>query len=228
MYLTFLGEADTVNKLNKRTVRVTKKHNDDCKELLSLLGVPYLNAPSEAEAQCAALAKYGTVFAAASEDMDTLTFGSPILLRHMTFSEARKMPIREVTLQDVLNGLEMSYDEFIDLCILLGCDYCDGIRGVGPKTAVTLIKQYKSIEAIVEACEEGKLKYTISEDWVYREARELFRKPDVLPEDSSEVREISWKEPNLEGLIEFLCKRFSFEYDYSLPCLLMMCVVKIE
>ena len=91
--------------MTRRLVRVTKQHNDECKRLLSLMGIPYVEAPCEAEAQCAALAKSGKVWAAASEDMDTLCFGAPILLRHLTFSEARKMPIDEFNLEKALNGL---------------------------------------------------------------------------------------------------------------------------
>lgn len=67
----------------------TFQHNEDAKRLLTLMGVPFTEAPCEAEAQCAELVKSGKVFAAATEDMDCLTFGAPILLRHMTFSEAR-------------------------------------------------------------------------------------------------------------------------------------------
>lgn len=72
------------------------------------MGIPYVIAPCEAEAQCAELARVGKVYAAASEDMDTLTFSTPILLRHLTFSEARKLPIDEVNLQKALEGLELT------------------------------------------------------------------------------------------------------------------------
>ncbi len=71
----------------------------------------YFQAPCEAEAQCAVLAKTGKVYATATEDMDALTFGTKILLRHMTFSEAKKMPIKEFHLEKVLEELKLSYDE---------------------------------------------------------------------------------------------------------------------
>jgi flap endonuclease-1 len=71
------------------------------------MGIPYIIAPTEAEAQCAELARGGKVYAAASEDMDTLTFNTPILLRHLTFSEQRKEPILEIHLDKVLEGLGM-------------------------------------------------------------------------------------------------------------------------
>lgn len=101
------GTAEDMEKFSRRTVRVTREHNEECKKLLKLMGVPYINAPTEAEAQCAVLARAGKVYAAASEDMDTLCFEAPILLRHLTFSEQRKEPIQEIHLDKALEGLGM-------------------------------------------------------------------------------------------------------------------------
>jgi flap endonuclease-1 len=101
------GTAEEVEKFSRRTVRVTREHNEECQRLLKLMGIPYLIAPTEAEAQCAVLARAGKVYAAASEDMDTLCFDSPVLLRHLTFSEQRKEPIQEIQVDKVLEGLNM-------------------------------------------------------------------------------------------------------------------------
>ncbi|CAM9789737.1 unnamed protein product, partial [Discosporangium mesarthrocarpum] len=92
---------DDVDKFSRRLVKVTRNHNEDCKTLLRLMGVPVIDAPSEAEAQCAALAREGVVFGTATEDMDALTFHTPKLLRKMTFS-GTKQPILEVDLQKLL------------------------------------------------------------------------------------------------------------------------------
>jgi flap endonuclease-1 len=105
------GTAEDMEKFSRRTVRVTREHNEDCKRLLKLMGIPFIVAPTEAEAQCAVLARAGKVYAAASEDMDTLTFNSPILLRHLTFSEQRKEPVQEIHLDAALEGLDMTYDQ---------------------------------------------------------------------------------------------------------------------
>lgn len=105
------GTAEDVEKFSRRTVRVTREHNAECQQLLKLMGIPFIIAPTEAEAQCAVLARGGKVYAAASEDMDTLTFNSPILLRHLTFSEQRKEPILEIHLDKVLEGLGMEYKQ---------------------------------------------------------------------------------------------------------------------
>jgi len=170
-----LGDSADIDKFSRRTVKVTPEHNAECRKLLSLMGIPYVEAPCEAEAQCAALARDKKVYAAASEDMDTLTFSSPILLRHLTFSEARKMPISEIHLDKVLEGLNFTMEQFVDLCILLGCDYCDSSKGIGPHRAVELIEKHKSLEEIIKSLDTKK--YTIPEDWLYKEARQLFLNP---------------------------------------------------
>ena len=90
------GDAEAVDKFERRLVKVTKEQNEEAKELLRLMGVPVLDAPCEAEAQCAILAASGQVFGVATEDMDALTFGTTILLRNMTVAEAKKLPIKVV------------------------------------------------------------------------------------------------------------------------------------
>lgn len=117
--------------------------------------------------------------------MDALTFGSNILLRHLTFSEARKMPVQEFNYDKVLNGFNLSFTEFIDLCILLGCDYCDSIRGVGPKRAIELINQHKNLEEILKHIDRKK--FTVPEDWNYVKARELFITPQVADPETIDV-----------------------------------------
>jgi flap endonuclease-1 len=105
------GTADDVEKFSRRTVKVTREHNQECQQLLKLMGIPFIIAPTEAEAQCATLARAGKVYAAASEDMDTLCFDSPILLRHLTFSEQRKEPIQEIHVDRVREGLGMEHKQ---------------------------------------------------------------------------------------------------------------------
>ncbi|XP_065167161.1 flap endonuclease 1 [Atheta coriaria] len=205
---TEAGDAADVEKFNRRLVKVTKQHAEDCKTLLKLMGIPYVEAPCEAEAQCAALVKAGKVFGTATEDMDALTFGTNVLLRHMTFSEARKMPIQEFYYDKVIEGLGLTRNEFIDLCILLGCDYTDSIRGIGPKRAIELIKQHKCIEEILKNIDTKK--YTPPADWNYEGARQLFVEPEVA---DPETIELKWNDPDEEGLVKYLCgdKQFSEE-----------------
>lgn len=108
---TEAGETADMEKFNRRLVRVTKHHGEEAQQLLKLMGVPFVVAPCEAEAQCAALVKAGKIFATATEDMDALTFGTNTLLRHLTFSEARKMPVQEFSYEKVLKGLEFTPEQ---------------------------------------------------------------------------------------------------------------------
>ncbi|KAL0077188.1 PIN domain-like protein [Phycomyces blakesleeanus] len=204
-----VGTTEDVARFEKRTVRVTKEHNQECKRLLKTMGIPYVEAPTEAEAQCAELAKAGKVFAAASEDMDTVTFGSPVLLRHLTFSEQRKMLIDEINLDAALKGMELDMPQFIDLCIMMGCDYVETIKGVGPQRAFAMIKEHKTIEAVIEHLPE-KLKANVPENWKYDEARELFVKPDVLP--GSEV-DLKWETPNIDAVVQFMVNEKGFNEE---------------
>ncbi|KAK1795407.1 hypothetical protein P4O66_010575 [Electrophorus voltai] len=218
------GEQENIDKFSKRLVKVTKQHNEECKNLLKLMGVPYIEvstytermkigqilvqAPCEAEASCAALVKAGKVFATATEDMDGLTFGTNVLLRHLTASEAKKLPIQEFHFNRILQDMGMTHQQFIDLCILLGCDYCGTIKGIGPKRAIDLIRQHGSIEEILENIDQSK--HPAPEDWLYKEARGLFLEPEVV--DCSTV-ELKWNEPDEEGLVQFMCAEKQFSED---------------
>ncbi|KAK4476775.1 hypothetical protein RD792_015935 [Penstemon davidsonii] len=193
------GNKEDIEKFSKRTVKVTKQHNDDCKKLLRLMGVPVVEAPSEAEAQCAALCKADKVYAVASEDMDSLTFGASRFLRHLMDPSSKKIPVMEFDVSKVLEELNLTMDQFIDLCILSGCDYCDSIRGIGGLTALKLIRQHGSIENILENI--NKERYQIPENWPYQEARRLFKEPSVSTDDEIELK---WTAPDEEGLIRLL------------------------
>jgi flap endonuclease-1 len=113
-------------------------------------------APCEAEAQAAALAKSGQVYATATEDMYALTFATPVLLRKMTFANQSKSMVQTMNNAKAVEGLGLTHDEFIDLCILLGCDYCDSIRGIGPKTTLKLIREHDDIETILKTLDRKK------------------------------------------------------------------------
>jgi len=143
--------------------------------------------------------------------MDTLTFDSPVLLRHLTFSEQRKEPIQEIHLDKVLEGLEMGREQFIDLCILLGCDYLDPIKGVGPSTALKLIRDHKDLEGVVKHFQSGT-KYQVPEDWPFADARLLFLEPDVRPADDPEC-DFKWEAPDIEGLVKYLVEDKGFNED---------------
>ena len=161
------GNVEEQDKQSKRLVRAGHKENQDCQKLLELMGIPVVKAPCEAEAQAAALAKAGLVYATGTEDMDALTFATPVLLRKMTFANASKATVQQMDYEKALAGLELTHDQFVDLCIMLGCDYCDTIRGVGPKTALKLIRQHGNIETVLKHLDRKK--FAVPESWIPNE-----------------------------------------------------------
>ncbi|KAH7821026.1 Flap endonuclease 1, FEN1 [Monocercomonoides exilis] len=206
------GDMEAANRFARRSVRVLAEHNEDAKRLLRLMGVPYVEAEGEAEAQCAALCKAGVVWGIGSEDMDSLTFGTPILLRNLTSSEAKKLPIKEIHLKEVLEGFNMTMNQFVDLCILCGCDYSKSIKGIGEKKAYDLIKKYGTLEKVVskirEQDPEGK-RYLIPNPYPIEEMRELFVNPPLNHEALG--IDPKWTDPDEEGLVEFLVKEMQFD-----------------
>ncbi|KAL3146724.1 Elongation of fatty acids protein 2 [Trebouxia sp. C0009 RCD-2024] len=203
------GNAEDVAKYAKRTVRVTQQHNDECKRLLELMGVPIINAPSEAESQCAAMCKQGLVYAIATEDMDALTFATPRLIRNLCAAQAAKLPITEYEYDKVLEGLKLTADQFVDLCILCGCDYCGSIKGIGGVRAMQLIQKHGSLEAVMAQLDTSR--YGVPDPFPFAEARTLFKEPDVFTAEA--VPPLKWGECNEEGLVSYLVgeKNFSEE-----------------
>merc|ERR1711972_365614 len=124
----------------------TREQNEQVKKLLTLMGIPIIDAPSEAEATCAALCRDGKVYAAATEDADCLTFGTKVLVRNLMAAESQGKQIMEINLERILEQLNITMDQFIDFCILSGCDYCDTLKGVGPATAIRLLIQHGTLE----------------------------------------------------------------------------------
>jgi flap endonuclease-1 len=171
------------------------------------MGVPVVDAPCEAEAQCAELAKAGHVWATATEDMDALTFRTPKLIRKLTMSQTskdKKQPIIEIDCEKVLSGMGLSYEQFVDLCIMCGCDYTNTIKGIGPKNALKLIREFKNIEAVLVHLEKGK-KHDIPADWkeqrVSKKALELAEK---VVEEARLAREAKEAEDQRVRLAEAL------------------------
>ncbi|UKJ90808.1 5'-3' exonuclease [Theileria orientalis] len=191
------GDKESIKKLMGRTVKVTKEMNDSAKKLLRLMGVPVIEALEEAEAQCAYLVRNSLCRFVASEDTDTLAFGGGFLLRNVTASSNKK--IVKVDLQKALNGLDLTFEQFVDFCILCGCDYCDTLEGVGPKTAYTLVKRHANLEEIVN------IKGGNYDD--FKEAKDYFMAPKVNDFDQASVKMGTL---DAEALTDFLVNENNF------------------
>jgi flap endonuclease-1 len=164
------GDFEKAKQMAGRSIKITKEMMEDAKNLIRIMGCPVIEAPSEAEAQCAELCRLDLAFGVASEDMDSLTFGAKYLLRGFN---SKKEPITQIDLKAMLEGFEMTMDEFIDLCIMCGCDYTHSIGNIGPIKAFKLIKEEKNIEGILKVIEKAnddpdkKQKYIIPENFLF-------------------------------------------------------------
>lgn len=201
------GDEEKVLQKTKMTVKVTPEQTNQTKKLLRLMGVPIVEAPSEAEATCAGLCKAGKVHAAATEDADCLTFGTRLLIRNLLAAEAQKKQIYEVNLAVALEQLDITMDQFIDFCILCGCDYTESLKGIGPQTAIRLVLQHGSLEKILETLDTTKT--PLPANFRYQAAREFFRECESVDPNT----ELKWSEPNLEGLKKFLVEENSFSEE---------------
>lgn len=199
------GSAEDIERQEKRTVRASREQSEEVKQLLRLMGVPVVDAPCEAEATCAALAKANHVYGTGTEDADALTFGTPYLVRHLNAPDSRKLPIVEINLQAALQGLGLNMEQFIDLCILCGCDYCDSIKGIGPVKALKLVHEHGCIENILKSLD--KTKYPLPEPFPFEEARSLFVHPEVV--DVAAV-DLKWNEVDADGLRKYLIDEKQF------------------
>lgn len=207
------GDLEAAEKFSRRVNKVTPEMTAGCKTLLRLMGVPVVEAPCEAEAQCAEMCKGDLVYATATEDMDALTFGSTRLLRQLwagatTTAEKKGTRPREFTLSVALEDMDMTMDQFVDLCILCGCDYSDGIPGVGPTTALKLIREHGDLEAAVQALKCTKK--NVPDDYPVATLREMFFKPEVTP---AKELSLKWKDPDIEGVVKFMCAENQFDED---------------
>ena len=178
----------------------------DSKKVLDLMGLPWIQAPSEGEAQAAYMNKKGDADYCASQDYDSLLFGAPKLLRNVTISGRRRrgkvfveVVPEIVELHKTLGECELTHEQLIDVGILIGTDFNDSIKGIGPKTALKLIKQYGTLENAIPHIENVTFADKVGE------IREIFLHPEV-----TDSYKIEWKEPDEAGLIDFLCREKEF------------------
>ena len=191
-------------KYFKRTVNITKEQMEQCKELLEAMGIPYITAPEEADSQLAWLCKEGLVDAVLTEDMDILTFGSPKIIRNLT--SIMKKPI-EINLKDVLNAINLNQDQFIDLCMLFGCDYCPGITDAKQEVIYNTYKKYLNIAETVNDLRSQGFYVPYVEQESYKEAKEYF-KESIHYDLNKET--IQMKKPDTNRLLELLVGKWSF------------------
>src|SRR5437867_7140163 len=203
------GQVEEAKKYAQATASLKDLMVEDSIQLLDYLGVPYVHAPSEGEAQAAYMASKGDVWSAVSQDFDSLLFGANRLVRNLAITGKRKLPMRDafvqvdpetVSLQEALQQLGLNRDQLVDLGILIGTDFNpDGFKGIGPKTALKMIREHGSIENIATSNAQFHIPEHLGR------IRQIFLKPEVTSNYT-----LRWREPDVEGLVGFLCGERDF------------------
>ena len=206
-------EAETIeekNKFEKLSTRLTKEMIDDVKKLLHLLGITYVHPEiGEGEAYASELCRMGIVDYVLTEDMDTMAYGCPKLIRNCIDKELkRKDIISIIDYNTLIEKLGMDHNKFIDFCILCGCDYCEPPPKVGNITALKLINKFSTIEEIVEGT-----KYDYPPDYLdtFNEARKNF----LLFYDNIKEEDIIFhkSEKNIDNLKNYLVNDVGMNLD---------------
>jgi len=197
------SELDKIKYL-KRSVTINKEQIEQCRELLKLMGIPFINAPEEADSELAYLCKNNLVYAVLTEDMDILTFGSPKIIRNLISD--KKKPV-EIDLNNILHTLNLNYDQFIDLCILFGCDYCPQISDIKPNQIYNIYIKHKNIDKTLE--EIKNLNYYIPDNYYlnYNNAKKYF-----LDSQHNLINSYSLNlyKPNNDLLLNLLVNKYGF------------------
>jgi flap endonuclease-1 len=212
-YLRALQAGDVVQarKYAEASTVLRRDMVTDAKELLRAMGIPWVDAPSEGEAQASVMAAEGTVNAVASQDHDSLVFGAPVLVRNVTISGKRRLPSKgitinvvpeRITLPSVLAATGLTREQLVDFAILLGTDFNpDGFEGVGPVRAIKYLKKYGRLEDITE------LKDKLS-GVDYPAIRDLY-----LNAPASRKVEVEWKPFDRNRLLSYLVGERSFSRE---------------
>ncbi|MEN6379115.1 MAG: flap endonuclease-1 [Methanofastidiosum sp.] len=192
------GDIKEAKKYSQMTSSLKGDMVTSSKELLDSMGIPYIESPSEGESQAAYVVLKGDADLSASQDYDSILFGAPYLVRNLTISGKRKIPGKDlfvdvvpeiITNENVLNSLNLSREQLIQVAILIGTDYNPGgIKGIGPKKAIEIVR-------------EGKF----GEYGEFDQIINLFLNPDV-----SDNYNISFQKPEKEKILKILCDRYEF------------------
>jgi len=196
------GDVEEAYKQARSSSKIDDEVIKTSKSLLRLMGLPYVDAPSEGEAQAAYMVREGEAQYVVSQDYDTLLFGAPVLVRNLTVSGKRRMRGRTLTvsperlvLPDILKGLSLTRQDLIRLAILVGTDFNPGVRGIGAKTALKIIRKGDFVRLA-----EEKMPGTDTEKIL-----DFFENPPVTNDYS-----LKWDPPDEDAILGMLCDDFDF------------------
>jgi flap endonuclease-1 len=196
------GDEAEAFKQARSSTRVDATIIATSKELLGLMGIPVVQAPSEGEAQASYMVAKGDARYVVSQDYDTLLFGAPTLVRNLTVSGKRKIRGRQITvnperiiLADTLAGLHLTREQLIEIGILVGTDFNPGVEGVGAKTGLKIVQKGEFVAKLKEK----------QPDFDPAPVMEMFLHPPVTGDYS-----LAAGHPDSEGIRKMLCDGYDF------------------
>ena len=191
------GNIEDARKFAIRTSRMSPYILESSKKLLDYMGIPYVQAEGEGEAQGAYMVKQGDAWAVASQDYDCLLFGAPRIIRNLTLSGGLSN-LEYLELEKVLNDIDLTREQLIDVALMVGTDFNEGIHGIGAKTGLKLIRN-NSLEDIL--VQKGITEVDVEPD----ELRDIFLKHEVNTD-----YDIKFKSAKKDKLVEFMCEEHGF------------------
>jgi len=209
-----LEKYEEAKKYAQATSRLTPEMANESKLLLEAMGVPVVQAPGDGEAQAAVMVQKKIAHATASQDYDALMFGSPLMVRNISITGRRKVPRQnryimvepeEISMEETLSALGIGREKLIFIGILAGTDFNEGIKGVGPKTALKIVKQIEDMDGLLEYVKE---KYDYQFEVDIEEVFNLFLDPPYEP-----VKKLEWSDVNAGAVSEMLVERHDFSED---------------
>ncbi|MEM3712051.1 MAG: flap endonuclease-1 [Thermoproteota archaeon] len=206
------GRVEEARKYAQMSATLDEYLIQSAEKLILLMGIPVVHAPSEGEAQAAHMVATGVADYVGSQDFDSLLFGGKMLVRNLTITGRRKLPGKkayvevnpeEISLDETLKTLAITREQLIDIALLVGTDYTEGVKGIGPKRALELVRSRMSLDDIFKKYGEDPSKVS-----KYYEAKEFFLHPEV-----KDLGELEWKDIDEEGVVRFLHDEHDFSID---------------
>ena len=194
------GRIEDARKYATRSSRMSREIIEGSKKLLELMGVPYIQAKGEGEAQASYMVEKGDAWAVGSQDYDCILFGAPRMVRNLTITGG-KANLEIIILEKVLKDLEITREQLVDIAILVGTDFNIGVKGIGAKTGLKLIKECDNIFNVLE-------KQDVQLEIEPEILRDIFLKHEVVSD-----YKLQWNNPDIDGVLAFL----SGEHDFSEP-----------
>mmetsp|Transcript_18310 Transcript_18310/g.34016 ORF Transcript_18310/g.34016 Transcript_18310/m.34016 type:complete len:358 (-) Transcript_18310:114-1187(-) len=221
---------------------ITDEMKEDILSLLRLCGIPWVESPSEAEAQCAALEELGLVDGVVTEDSDIFVFGGRKVYKNF-FDE--KKYVEAYFAKDIERDLALKKHQLVALAMLLGGDYTDGVKGVGIVNGMEALQAFpindstqgisdgltkfrEWLDGFGDPISDGNHKRYLSKEALFHKKHKTGRTRWVAPADfpsqaiinaylkpvvDKSKAKFSWGKPNLQGLQHFCAETLGWEQD---------------